>query len=194
MVSDTIEFRHRKLTLPSVTPEDKVIHGVQQITEALKNTPASTLDAQLQAIKSFQDTIEHWAGGTKSPTSTTDLPRLALSTRKHQAPRVIEATPSTPPDPRVQAPPRVRPISTEDIPSNHQPIAQRLHSQLEPNKLEPETVTEQPVAHPTRYQTTQQALMVQPVLAAQRKYPAKLINLWFTPRPEEYTAMPVLDN
>ena len=34
----------------------------------------------------------------------------------------------------------------------------------------------------------------QPVLAAQRKYPVKLINLWCTPRPEEHTAMPLLDN
>ena len=32
MASDTIEFRHYKLTLPSVTPEDKVINGVQQLT------------------------------------------------------------------------------------------------------------------------------------------------------------------
>ena len=51
MVSDNIEFRHHKFTVLSVTPEDKVINGVQQLTAALKNTPAYTLDAQLQAIK-----------------------------------------------------------------------------------------------------------------------------------------------
>ena len=39
MLSDTIEFRHHKLTLPSVTPEEKVLHGVQQLTAALKNAP-----------------------------------------------------------------------------------------------------------------------------------------------------------
>ena len=58
MVSDTIKFRHHKLTLPSVTPEDKVLHGVHQLTESLKNTSASTVDAQLQSIKYLQDTIE----------------------------------------------------------------------------------------------------------------------------------------
>ena len=62
MVSDTIEFRHHKLNLPSVTPEDKVLHGVQQLTAALKNTPASKIYAQLQAIKALQDTIDHWEG------------------------------------------------------------------------------------------------------------------------------------
>ena len=59
MVSDTIEFRHHKFNLPSVTPEDKVLHGVQQLTAALKNTPASTVDDQLQSIKALQDTIDH---------------------------------------------------------------------------------------------------------------------------------------
>ena len=53
---------------------------------------------------------------------------------------------------------------------------------------------EQTLAHRTRYRITNQYLRVQPVLAAQRKYPAKLMNLWCTPRPEEHTAIPVLDN
>ena len=57
MVSDTIEFRHNKLTLLSVTPEDKVLHGVQQLTAALKSTPSYTVDAQLQSIKALYDTI-----------------------------------------------------------------------------------------------------------------------------------------
>ena len=39
MVSDTIKLRHHKLTIPSETIEDKVIHGVQQLAAALKNTP-----------------------------------------------------------------------------------------------------------------------------------------------------------
>ena len=120
MVSDIIEFRHHKLTLPSVTPEDKVLHGVQQLTAALKNAPASTVDAQLQSIKALQDTIEHCLVDTKSPTATTDLLRCTLSTRKGQAPSVPTATPGTPPAPRVHLPPRVQPISTEYIPANHQ--------------------------------------------------------------------------
>ena len=57
MVYDTIDFRHRKLTLTSVTIEDKLLHGVQQLTTALKNTLEYTLDVQFQDIKALQDTI-----------------------------------------------------------------------------------------------------------------------------------------
>ena len=171
MVSDNIEFRHNKLTLKSVTSEEKVIHGVQQLTAALKNTPASTVYEKIQAIKSLQDTIENWEGDTKEPMATNDLPRRILSTQKNRDPRVPTATLGTPPDPRVNAPPRVQPISTEDIPDNHQTIDQLLLSQSDPKQLEPATVTEQPVAHRTRYQTTQQAMRVHPVLASKRKYP-----------------------
>ena len=91
--------------MPSVTPEDKVLHRLQQLTAALKNTPAYIVDAQLQAIKALQDTIENWAGETKAPMATTDLPCCNLSTKRHRAPRVPQATPGTPPDPRVKAPP-----------------------------------------------------------------------------------------
>ena len=82
MVYDTIEFRHHKLNMPSVTPEDKVLHGVQQPSAALKNTPASTVDVQLQAIKSLQNTIEHWAGDTKAPMATADLTCCTLSKKE----------------------------------------------------------------------------------------------------------------
>ena len=81
--SDTIDFRHHKLTLTLVTPEDKVLHGLQQLTASHKKTPASTVDAQLQYIKALQDTIENWAVDTKAPMATADLPRHTLSTKRH---------------------------------------------------------------------------------------------------------------
>ena len=112
--------------------------------------------AKLQAIKALQDTIDNWEGYTKASMATTDLTRRTSSKQRHQYPRVTTATPGTPTDPRVKAPPRVQPISTNDIPANHHPIAQRMRPQLDPNKLEPATVIEQPVAHSTRYLTTQQ--------------------------------------
>ena len=36
MISDTTEFRHHQITQPSVTPKDKVLHGLQQLTAALQ--------------------------------------------------------------------------------------------------------------------------------------------------------------
>ena len=50
-----------------------MLYVLQQLTAALKDTPASTVDAQLQAIKDLQDTIEHHAGDTAALTATTDL-------------------------------------------------------------------------------------------------------------------------
>ena len=131
---------------------------------------------------------------TKAPMATADLPRCTISTKRHRDPRVPTRKPGTPPTPRVHAPPpRVQSISTKDIPYNHQTIAQRQRSQSGPNQSEPATTTEQPVAHLTRYQTTEQTVRVHSVLIVQRKYPAKLLNLWCNPKPEEHTSMPVLD-
>ena len=93
-----------------------------------------------------------------------------------------------------KAPPQVQPISTGDIPSNHQPISQRLRSQSTYKKLKPNTATDKPVDHLTQSRTTQQALRVQKVLAAQWKYPAKLIDILCNPRSVEHIAMPVLEN
>ena len=123
MVSDTIEFKHQKLTITSVTPEVEVLHGVQHTMAVLKDTPLFTLDAKLQAIKDLHDTLENWAGDISAPTATTDLPRQTLSIQNKQAPRVPTELPVRPPNSRVQrllqkAPPRVKPISNEDIPSN----------------------------------------------------------------------------
>ena len=140
MVSDTIEFRHHKLTLHSVTPEDKVLHGVQQLTKALKNTPSSTVDAQTQAIKARQDTIGHWSRDTKAPIATDVLPRFTLSTNMHRSPRVPTEKPGTPPAPRVDAPPpRMQTILTEFIQANHQTINQHMSYQSGPKQLEPAT-------------------------------------------------------
>ena len=75
MVSDTIEFRHTKITLPSVTPEDKVLHGVQQLTAALKNTPVSTVDTQLQAIKALQNTCWENTGGIQKGAPPSSAPK-----------------------------------------------------------------------------------------------------------------------
>ena len=91
-------------------------------------------------------------------------------------------------------PPRVQPILTKDTRANNQTISQRLRFQSVQNQLEPVTIIEQPVAHHTIYRTTQQTLRVQPVLAVQRKYPKKLLNLWCTPKPAEHTEISVLDN
>ena len=41
IISDTTEFRHHHITQPSVTPEERVIHGLKKLTAALQVSPSS---------------------------------------------------------------------------------------------------------------------------------------------------------
>jgi hypothetical protein len=42
VISDMVEFRHAYHTIPSSSPEDKIIHGLQVISGALKDSPLPT--------------------------------------------------------------------------------------------------------------------------------------------------------
>ena len=49
-ISDTVEYCHDHLTLPSVTPADCILHGLQSLPGALADVPTACCDAQLKAI------------------------------------------------------------------------------------------------------------------------------------------------
>ncbi len=49
-ISDTVDFRHHHLTIPTVTPADTIVHSLDAITNAITNTPSTTSNAQLHAI------------------------------------------------------------------------------------------------------------------------------------------------
>ena len=54
VISDTVEFRHAYRTVPSPSPEDKIIHGLQVISGALKDSPLPTTISQLDAITNLR--------------------------------------------------------------------------------------------------------------------------------------------
>ena len=56
VISDTTEFRHHQITQPTVTPADRVTHGLQQLVSALQVGTSSRSIEQLHAIQSLQDT------------------------------------------------------------------------------------------------------------------------------------------
>ena len=60
MISDTTEFRHHHITQPSVTPKDRVLHGLQQLTVALQGAPYSRSGDQICALQSLKDTLTNW--------------------------------------------------------------------------------------------------------------------------------------
>ena len=59
-ISDTVEYRHDHLTLPSVTPADCILHGLQLLTGALADVPTAHCDAQLKAISDLRNACSRW--------------------------------------------------------------------------------------------------------------------------------------
>ena len=46
-VNDTVEFRHHRVTQPTVTPEDRIQQSVVSLTNALQGAPSPRQDQQL---------------------------------------------------------------------------------------------------------------------------------------------------
>ena len=167
MVSDTVEFRHHDLTQPSVTPDDRLLHGLQLLTAALEGKPTSTSAEQLEAIAMLQKALGQWENTTPEQPPT----RRTLASKK---PRRTLIRKVERPSPRVERPaPRVqRPSPRVEMPShNNQPIAQRTRSKqavdtTAPDAIEPEIPdmisNDVPVAHRTR---SRQALSATKLLA-----------------------------
>ncbi len=59
-ISDTVDFRHHHLTIPTVTPTDTIVHSLDAITNAISNTPSATSDMQLHAISTLRNLFSQW--------------------------------------------------------------------------------------------------------------------------------------
>ena len=57
-ISDTVEYRHDHLTIPSVTPVDHILHGFQLLTGTLVNVHTACCDAQLKVIINLYEACE----------------------------------------------------------------------------------------------------------------------------------------
>jgi hypothetical protein len=79
-VSDTAEYHHHHLTLPTVTPADSILHGLHLLTSALHNIPTTRCDSQLKAISDFSNACHQWqdTDPTQKPvTNPTQKPNKA---------------------------------------------------------------------------------------------------------------------
>ncbi len=95
VISDTVEFRHAHRTVPLPLPEDKIIHGLQVISGAFKDSPLPTTISQLNAITNLRDIFESWrllipSSTKQSRSHAPGLPRVL----NQELPRV--ATPVAP--------------------------------------------------------------------------------------------------
>ena len=62
----TVELQHRHLTLPYLTPADRIFHGVTKLTCDLHDTSDIACDNQLAAIHALRQAIQWWAHPTLS--------------------------------------------------------------------------------------------------------------------------------
>jgi hypothetical protein len=60
VISDTVEFRHSYITVPSQTPEDEIVHGLQVVAGAISGASPPTSISQLNAITNLRDLFESW--------------------------------------------------------------------------------------------------------------------------------------
>jgi hypothetical protein len=60
VISDMVEFRHAYGAIPTPTPADKIIHGLQVMSGALKDAPPPTTITQVEVIANLCDLFESW--------------------------------------------------------------------------------------------------------------------------------------
>jgi hypothetical protein len=60
VISDTVEFRHTYRQIPIPTPEDRIVQGLQAVTDALHHTPPPTTISQLEALTNLRDIFNSW--------------------------------------------------------------------------------------------------------------------------------------
>ncbi len=166
---DTVEFRHAYHTIPSPTPEDKIIHGLQVMAGALKDAPPPTCISQVDAIANLCDLFDLWrllalpslahnhmpAPGRPRVETPPELPRVATPAPHERPPRpvsphrILPASPtnslttnlqsSPPAPPNFRATPRR--ISFKDVSPPRVTIEPILPSYCPPRS---------PIAHRTR--------------------------------------------
>ena len=174
-VLETVEFRHRQLTLPDLTPADRIVHGMTNPTCALHDAPAIACDNQLAAIQDLCQAIQRWSHLTlpssikvapvTPPPPTNKRRHSILLPMRLQAP--VQPLASIPrvfiPTPKAYLlAPRVPPTQEK-----YEPITRRTRSRVthtvDPPPPRVEKATEsRPIARRTRSQTIYMANVITP--------------------------------
>ena len=112
LYSDSVEFMHDYLTQPQVSESDRIVHALNFLSCAVKDTTASVYHDQLTTISNLRDLFCSW--NPQHPPTLPDLtppPHLARAPPPHPShPATLPAPPPLRPPPRVlPAPPPLRP-------------------------------------------------------------------------------------
>ena len=152
-ITDTISFRHQHLTLPDVTPEDRLQHGIIQLNSALQEAPTTNHNAQLESIEPLRDAFRWWSLPPTVPTAPHPAPTPSPTlqrTHNQRRPSPAPTAPPTPtPTPRVAPQPARTPLApvprvpsapgaARPVPVDSHPVAHR--TQLRPDGAQPPRV------------------------------------------------------
>lgn len=116
-VSDTVEFRHHRLTQPTITAHDQVIHSITNLTAALQNNPTPAIHSsnQLQAIESLRSVLTSWQQATSPQPTSVHPPSTAAQSPRVPAP--ISILRPTPPVPAARVPTPTPPARRPRVPT-----------------------------------------------------------------------------
>jgi hypothetical protein len=133
-LSNTVQFQHKRITNPTITHADKVMHALADCVKVLQGTTRSARNSQ--AAQDLQQTIEATQAHVQAqPDRFEDVATPSATPNIQQVRRV--QTPNMPRVPRVQALPSVPATHTDDnkritCSMLAQPSVPRVHSNVTP--------------------------------------------------------------
>ena len=111
-IPNTLEYRHHYLTQPTLTQEDRVLHGLQTLTCELEDSPSQICEEQLRAITTLQNLFGQWTKNVPTYPQQNKAPRALPKkpAKKGKTKQTIKIgnipqnpqAPSPPQAPRVQ--------------------------------------------------------------------------------------------
>jgi hypothetical protein len=110
-LSDTVQFQHKRITNPTITHANKVMHPLADCVKALQGMTSSARNSQ--AAQDLQRIIEATKVQVQAqPDCLADVATSSTTPNTQQVPRV--QTPNMSQVPRVQVPPNVPATNTDD--------------------------------------------------------------------------------
>ena len=110
-LSDTVQFQHKRITNPTITHADKVMHALADYVKALQGMTSSTKNSQ--AAHDLQQIIEATKAHVQAqPNCFADTTTHSSTPNMQRVPRV--QTPNILQVPRMQVPPNVPTTNIDD--------------------------------------------------------------------------------
>ena len=88
-LADTVFFKHKYITQPTVTPADAIVNAYHKLVQAIQGTQHITSDAHLKALECLQDNLMSGNQYQTIPAPDTRLPRV----KKQTEPELTQTTP-----------------------------------------------------------------------------------------------------